>query len=165
MFQNDPSDHYFENRVEARSRLGGWRTAQGEHVSLPAVSLSGMNPLHKLKEGAISFENIFDEAVIIINSIKSQPLGTRLFKHTFWQNWKNTTCCNKMTILRKYTSVIELWAKQATFSWYTFFFFLHEGITKTNYGYSDLGICTPYFENGRSKSVTARNTTVSICCQ
>lgn len=36
----------------------------------------------KLKEGDFSLENIFEEAVIIINNIKSQPLGTRLLKYT-----------------------------------------------------------------------------------
>lgn len=39
-------------------------------------------PPRKLKEGTFSLENIFEEAVIIINNIKSQPLGTRLLKYT-----------------------------------------------------------------------------------
>lgn len=62
-----------------------------------------------------SLENFFDEAVIIINSIKFQPLGTGILKQTDkvrilhaaikWLPWGKT--------------VIELWAVKTTFffSW------------------------------------------------
>lgn len=60
-----------------------WEADAVNKESDAACSVLNWNePPHKLKEGDFSLENIFEEAVIIISSIKSQPLGTRLLKYT-----------------------------------------------------------------------------------
>lgn len=106
------------------------------------------------------FENFFDETVIIINSIKSQPLGTGILKQTDkirilhaaikWLPWGKTLCD---------------WVMQKPL-----FFLVHhlllEGITNRQTMVIQIWVSgRHYIENRWSKSITSSNTAVGICCQ
>lgn len=68
--------------VRNEQKQGDSWKADAINRELPAVWLPGMNPHINDKMVPFSLENFFDEAVIIINSIKSQPLGTGILKQT-----------------------------------------------------------------------------------
>lgn len=119
IFKKDHSDCYYycEKWEAARRQLEGWCI---NRESDAAYSMVAWNEPHiNDKMMPFSLENLFDEAVIIINSIKSQPLGMGVLKQTDkfrilhaavkWLSWGKTLCYWAMSCQSHFFSWCTIW--------------------------------------------------------